>query len=85
MQPTPIKPGDCFLNVRTLSCLRVRRVSGEHADYMSWRPDGSRQTVLGRVKLASLRLLPYWRMEAVRVFAGGQSFEWAFDEPEVQG
>lgn len=92
---TTIKPGDCFYNVRRFSCLRVKRVYQAHvqgvgcppeghkvwyADAITWRPDGTKGSNLVKVRLDSLTKLPYWRMEAVRVYAGGQAFEFELGE-----
>jgi hypothetical protein len=98
MGTTEIKPGDCFFNVARFSCLRVKRVYEAHvqgvgcppeghkvwyADAMTWRPDGSKGSNLVKVRLDSLTKTPYWRMEAVRVYAGGKSFEFELtDKPE---
>lgn len=93
-----IKPGDCFFNVKRFSCLRVKRAyechvqgvgcpKGGHkiwyADAMTWRPDGSKGSNLVKVRLDSLTKLPYWRMEAVRVYAGGMSFEFELEPAPI--
>lgn len=70
-----IKPGDCFFNLKRFSCLRVKHVGDKWADAITWRPDGNKGSSRIKVKLDSLTKLPYWRMEAVRVYAGGKSFE----------
>ena len=78
-----IKPGDCFFNVARFSCLRVKSVGDKWADAMTWRPNGTRGSNIVKVRLDSLTKLPYWRMEAVRVYAGGKSFEFELtDTPE---
>jgi hypothetical protein len=69
-----VKVGDCFFNSRTLGMLRVRAVHGEWADYLSWRPDGTRASNKGKVKVKNLTLLPYFRAESVTVCAAGQQF-----------
>ena len=90
-----IRPGDCFFNLKRFSCLRVKRVyechvqgvgcpPGGHkvwyAEAMTWRPDGSKGSNLVKVRLDSLTKMPYWPMEAVRVYAGGKSFEFELTE-----
>ena len=64
--PEEIKVGDCFFNSRTLGMLRVRAVHGEWADYLSWRPDGTRASNKGKVKVKNLTLLPYFRVKTVK-------------------
>ena len=76
-----IKPGDCFFNLKRFSCLRVKRVGNGYADAVTWRPDGSKGSNIVKVRLESLTKLHYWRMEAVRVYAGGKSFEFELTEP----
>lgn len=70
-----IRPGDCFFNVARFSCLRVIHNHGEWCDAMTWRPNGIRGSNIVKVRTKNLLLTPYWRMEAIRVYAGGKSFE----------
>ncbi len=72
--PEEIKVGDCFFNSRTLGMLRVRAVHGEWADYLSWRPDGTRASNKGKVKVKNLTLLPYFRVKTVNVYTDNGSF-----------
>lgn len=72
--PEEIKKGDIFYNVKRSSMLRVVSVHGEWADYLSWRPDGTRGSNRGKVKIKSLTLLPYFRAESVHVYTKGGSF-----------
>lgn len=77
---TDIKPGDCFFNVARFSCLRVIHNHGEWCDALTWRPNGTRGSNRVKVHTKNLLLTPYWRMEATRVYAGGQSFEFEVGE-----
>lgn len=82
-----IKPGDVFLNLKRFSMLRVKRVdpAGVWADYVSWRPDGTRGSNLGKVRLKALTMLPYLKCDEVRVYAAGQCFQFPVEPKEAHG
>jgi hypothetical protein len=80
--PEEIKVGDVFYNVQRSSMLRVRAVHGEWADYLSWRPDGTRASNKGKVKVKNLTLLPYFRVKTVNVYTDNGSFGFGLS-PEV--
>ena len=73
-----IKVGDCFFNVRRNAMLRIKHISGEDARYVSWRPDGTRGSQIGRVKLKNLTRLPYFRAAAIQVYSIDYSLNWSF-------
>jgi hypothetical protein len=66
--------------VKRNSLLRVRQIHGENAQYISWRPDGTRGSQIGRVKVKSLTLLPYFKAQAVHVYTAGGSFGFGLTE-----
>jgi hypothetical protein len=69
-----VKVGDVFINCLRFNMLRVRAISGDDVRYLSWRPDGTRISQVGRMKLASLTKLPYIKAQTVTVYAAGQRF-----------
>lgn len=70
-----VSQGDCFFNLKRFSCLRVIHVRNDRCDAITWRPDGSRGSNRVTIRTENLFKSPYLPMDAVRVYAGGKSFE----------
>jgi hypothetical protein len=76
-QVETVNVGDCFLNERRASMVRVTQLNGEWASIITWRPNGVKTSMKGKCKAANLLLKPYVRAKAVQVYGvDGQS--WGF-------